>query len=224
MWPGSSPRIRATRWRCSPSTGARGGYEVRGQGIVDLAGPGCRALVEPAGLASTRGREQLAQHERRPGRVIFRPGGARRDWRARFAEKVDRRGPDECWPWLGATNKRSGYGVFGRATGVVVGAHVAAIEYETGEMPPLGMTVDHVRERGCVRRDCVNPSHLDVVSLRENLQRGGNKQKTHCPVGHDYATQGHTRPNGWRYCRTCSTAQQRERRQRGRELVQVNER
>lgn len=144
---------------------------------------------------------------------MFRPGGARRDWRERFAEKVDRRGPEECWPWIGALNKKTGYGVFGRTTGVVISAHVAAIEYATGELPPLGMTVDHVRARGCTRRDCVNSAHLEVVSMVENIQRGGNKQKTHCPVGHDYAIHGHTRLNGWRYCRTCGTAQQRARRQ-----------
>jgi len=33
----------------------------------------------------------------------------RQDWEPRFREKVDQRGPDECWLWL-ASNNGKGYG------------------------------------------------------------------------------------------------------------------
>jgi hypothetical protein len=139
-------------------------------------------------------------------------GTQRRDWRERFVEKVDRRGDDECWPWLGAVNKRSGYGVFGKAQGVILSAHVVAIEYATGEPVPEGMWVDHVRKNGCVRRDCVNwLSHLEVVTPGENLRRAVGDT---CQRGHAWAMHGYQRPNGTWVCRTCATQGQREYRAR----------
>ncbi len=45
--------------------------------------------------------------------------GASDALRDRFWSKVDRRGPDECWPWL-EHRKRSGYGQFVLRRGVFV--------------------------------------------------------------------------------------------------------
>lgn len=49
-------------------------------------------------------------------------------------------------------------------------AHRVAYELVIGPVPPLHQ-VDHVRSRGCRHRNCVNPEHLEAVSLEENVRR-----------------------------------------------------
>lgn len=39
-----------------------------------------------------------------------------------------------------------------------------------GEIPD-GMTIDHVRTRGCIYRDCIEISHLELVTQSENTRR-----------------------------------------------------
>lgn len=65
----------------------------------------------------------------------------------RFWEKVDRRGSDECWPWMNSTAR--GYGEFyvSPERGKVM-AHSFAIELTTGIPCPPG-------QEGC--HDCDNP-------------------------------------------------------------------
>lgn len=120
----------------------------------------------------------------------------------RFWGKVDRRGPDECWPWL--AGKWEGYGRFwidGRTTS----AHRVAYELTFGPISP-GMQIDHVAARGCTRRDCVNPAHLEEVTLGENVARGrsANGAKTHCAKGHVFKGENLIElARGGRMCRTC---------------------
>ncbi len=88
-------------------------------------------------------------------------------------------------------------------------AHRFAYELTVGPIPK-GLTIDHVRERGCILELCCNPAHLEPVTLQENLLRGGtfqaaNAAKTHCPRGHPYAGGNlYVRPDGSRRCRTCA--------------------
>jgi hypothetical protein len=82
-------------------------------------------------------------------------------------------------------------------------------------------------------RHCVNPDHLEPVTRAENLRRGTKprreknpkcaqwqREKTHCPRGHEYTPENTysppTRPNA-RYCRTCHLEHTRERRARERQ-------
>lgn len=91
---------------------------------------------------------------------------ARRPAVERFWEKVDR-SPEGCWLWLGATN-RGGYGVFGTGVGKQTAlAHRFSYESVHGPLPD-GASLDHL----CRRRACVNPAHLEPVTLRENVLRG----------------------------------------------------
>lgn len=128
----------------------------------------------------------------------------------RFWEKVDRRGPDECWPWRGHTN-REGYGRFAGSAGKIVQAHRFAYMLVIGPILD-GLTLDHL----CRNRECVNPAHLEPVTNRENNLRGNgwsgrNVRKTHCAQGHRFdVANTYIRPNGSRRCRTCK--RQRERR------------
>jgi hypothetical protein len=95
----------------------------------------------------------------------------------RFWAKVDRRGPDECWPWTGWCHW-NGYGQYG-----VKGerlAHRLAYEYEVGPIPE-GLVLDHLchtRDPSCAdnekcpHRKCCNPAHHEPVTRRENIARG----------------------------------------------------
>lgn len=83
----------------------------------------------------------------------------------RFWKKVDRRGPDECWPWIGALND-SGYGAIWDGTRLVY-AHRLSWMLHGGTIPDK-FQVDHL----CRNRACVNPAHLDIVTHIDNVYRG----------------------------------------------------
>lgn len=137
----------------------------------------------------------------------------------RLWAKVDRTaGPDACWPWTGSLTK-GGYGKIraGSITEPILSAHVAAYVVTFGPVPD-GREVDHVKARGCVRRDCCNPSHLEAVTHRENNARADtistvNARKTHCPANHAYdLANTYICRNGARSCRRCRANQDRKRR------------
>jgi hypothetical protein len=111
----------------------------------------------------------------------------------------------ECWPWpmFVAPN---GYGRAARNEQ----AHRWVYERLRGPIPE-GMTIDHL----CRNRSCVNPWHLEPVTMRENTLRGTsisaiNAAKTKCKRGHPFDS-GNTRINrdGSRACRTCERERMR---------------
>lgn len=119
----------------------------------------------------------------------------------RFNEKVEKL-PDApgCWLWIGAI-AGTGYGSF-HVAGRNRPAHRVSYEIHRGRIP-AGLTLDHL----CRVPSCVNPAHLQPVTMAENLRRGfgqsvRNTAHTHCPKGHqlDGIT---TRASGrkQRYCR-----------------------
>lgn len=89
---------------------------------------------------------------------------------------------DSCWYWEGFINK-DGYGMYNNKR-----AHRLAYIEKHGEYPPNTVT-DHL----CRVRNCVNPDHLEAVSIAENVRRGNaakiTKQRwasiTHCKNGHE---------------------------------------
>ena len=85
----------------------------------------------------------------------------------RFWSKVDHPDANDCWPWLGAKNPK-GYGRIkadgGRRT---LQAHRVAYELLVGPIPD-GHHLDHL----CRNRGCVNPSHAEPVTPKENIGRG----------------------------------------------------
>ena len=82
----------------------------------------------------------------------------------RFWAKVDRRGSDECWPWL--AGKERGYGfiqvqIDGKP--FRMRAHRMSFELANGPIAE-GLVVDHT----CHMPACVNPGHLRAVTQQQN--------------------------------------------------------
>lgn len=129
----------------------------------------------------------------------------------RFWKHVNK--TETCWLWTGATNGR--YGKFAartsRADPLTVFAHRFSYELAHGPIPD-GLVVNH----RCEVRLCVNPAHLEAVTVSENLRYGTNPiailaRKTHCKHGH---LLDRVRANGTRRCSTCGREKMRRRRER----------
>lgn len=107
-----------------------------------------------------------------------------------------------CWEWQGNVDK-NGYGTYGNQNHMV---HRVVYEMLVDKLSPEE-TVDHL----CLNRACVNPDHLEEVSLKVNVLRGNNPnavnaRKTHCLIGHkfdDDNTYIHPK-RGTRHCRACN--------------------
>lgn len=114
--------------------------------------------------------------------------------------------PDEngCRIWTGPLSKHGGYGKI-KVNGKQTTAQRAAYEAFVGEIP-AGYTVDHT----CNVHPCVEPDHLEAVTLAENIRRQ-RARITHCPQGHLYAEHAY-RYGGRTYCRRCRTEYQARRR------------
>lgn len=96
-------------------------------------------------------------------------------------------------------------------------AHRVAWEREVGPIPD-GLTVDHVKARGCVHRDCVAVEHLEPVTQGENARRSlrieDQMARTECPQGHRYEGHNLIIRRGKRECRTCVYARNAKARKR----------
>jgi hypothetical protein len=74
-----------------------------------------------------------------------------------------------------------------------------------------GLVIDHL----CRVPLCVNPEHLEPVTLRENILRGESlsarrARQTHCKHGHEFtAANTYVTVKGQRYCRACDRIRHR---------------
>lgn len=137
-----------------------------------------------------------------------------------FWVKVDTSGPipvnradlGNCWQWIASLHHTRHYGQFwstSRKSGrkLMLSAHKVLWEHINGPVPD-GQDLDHL----CRNRACVNPSHLEVVSHRENVLRGESDfarkaQQTHCKHGHEFTAENTIHPDrkhpNSRKCRIC---------------------
>lgn len=137
-------------------------------------------------------------------------------------EEARRLGRDGyCWIWNGALTK-GGYGIMRVSKKY---AHLSDRVYSSccqstshrwtyrslrGPIPD-GLTLDHL----CRMRSCVNPWHLDPVSMRENILRGDtlaarNAAKTHCIHGHEFTPENTGHQKSGKYCMECKRMFNRE--------------
>ena len=119
--------------------------------------------------------------------------------------------PLGCWLWTGTTaGSTAQYGYFS-VNGRKVPAHRVAYELWVGPIPD-GQEIDHVAERGCVSKLCVNPAHLEPVSHAENRRRG---RLSVCRAGlHDLTDPTNLRWDSKgqrRGCLACHNERRRER-------------
>lgn len=70
-----------------------------------------------------------------------------------------------CFEWIGLLD-RDGYGLF-KCDGKLHKAHRWMYEYEVADIG-YDMVLDH----RCRNRNCVNPKHLEPVTITENVKRG----------------------------------------------------
>lgn len=129
----------------------------------------------------------------------------------RFAEKIAL-ADQGCIEWIAGTNG-VGYGSFRRQGNQKVYAHRWSYEHHVGPIPK-GLHLDHL----CRNTLCVNPAHLEVVTLAENVRRGFsspaiNARKTHCIKSHPFSAENtYIHPSdGSRHCRECARERDRAR-------------
>ena len=120
---------------------------------------------------------------------------------SRFWTKVQK--SDGCWIWTGAKNTQ-GYGNF-KFDGHVGKAHRYSYQLHRGAIPE-GSTLDHL----CRVRACVNPNHLEAVSLAINCSR--RPARVVCLRGHELTPENTAIYGGKRICRQCVRITQARRR------------
>lgn len=150
--------------------------------------------------------------------TLNEPIGAKRGPRTlsisdRIARWTERRA-NGCLLWTGQINNE-GYGQLS-VNGAMKLAHRVSYELSVAEIPP-GLVIDHL----CRVRSCIEPSHLEPVTQRENVLRSPvapgalNAAKTHCPQGHPYSPENtyvyYARNYTERICKTCRSAYQKRR-------------
>lgn len=119
-----------------------------------------------------------------------------------------------CLLWTGRRDQ-DGYGCIW-ANGHWHRIHRVMWEMLEGPIPD-GLTLDHVKARGCVNRHCASIAHLEPVTSLVNTLRGRgvgmiNAAKTHCDNGHEFdLLNTYWAPNGSRNCRACNRASQARR-------------
>ena len=110
--------------------------------------------------------------------------------------------PCHVWQWNVAN---SGYGRYG-AEGTMWLAHRYAYVQANGEIPE-SLSIDHL----CRNPLCVNPNHLEAVTLAENTRR----QNIAVPPNKEPRC-GHPQESHWAECRICGRARRKAYRDRQR--------
>ncbi len=100
----------------------------------------------------------------------------------RFWSKVEKGGPDECWPWIGRGVDRQGYAhISGKAHNGHNLAHRRALEL-SGVDVPAAKDVLH----SCDNPPCCNPAHLRTGDNEENVRDRESRGRRRGPFGESH--------------------------------------
>lgn len=130
-------------------------------------------------------------------------GDSKKTIEQRFWSRVDKNSKNGCWLWQGV--KSGGYGYMRYyKDGRRKSCHLVSLIIH-GIKVPKGKEVDH----SCRNKSCVNPSHLEVVTHKENILRGTsiparNSKKICCMHGHELTLDNiFSSKRGDRQCKKC---------------------
>lgn len=164
-----------------------------------LQSPNCVGRTDALGANADPQRTGAVEMTDRP--IIFTDADI-----ARFFALVSPEPNSGCWLWEGTITKK-GYGRFWNGVSSEP-AHRSSLRI-AGVTIPDGHETDHL----CRVRWCVNPTHLEPVTHKVNLQRGNTlssiaSAKTHCPAGHTLSGINLAMRSGKRMCRECDRLRQ----------------
>jgi hypothetical protein len=139
------------------------------------------------------------------------------DDEARFWSKVDKRGPDECWPWT-TGQLQDGYGAFAYTDAAGRCIRLGAHRWLAGHLRASHLGPGEEACHHCDNPPCCNPDHIYIGDHAQNMAdreargRGWQQQVTHCPQGHEYTPENTLyRSDGRRKCRQCGRDAARRR-------------
>ena len=126
-----------------------------------------------------------------------------------FEDYVDKREPDECWPWLGAKSQGERAMYWDKTTKKVITAARMAWSLVNNKSFPTNLHACHSCDNGM----CVNPKHIWPGTRSQNMidcaQKGRHRQshKNHCANGHEYSVENtYLSQRGHRRCKICQAA------------------
>jgi hypothetical protein len=138
-----------------------------------------------------------------------------------FDEYVDKRGPEECWPWKGAAT--NGRAMIWHQKKVTPASQVAWSR-ANGKPFPKGLYGLHSCDNGM----CVNPNHVWPGTQSENMRdavakgRQNKVKKIRCSNGHPLSVENtYTAGQKGRRCKICQAAASAKWRKSLREAVPV---
>lgn len=134
----------------------------------------------------------------------------------RFWLKVNKDGPipehkpelGPCWVWIGRKNP-DGYGMINVDCKIKLAHNISLI------LAGIEINYNLVRDHICKNTSCVNPSHIEQVTSKENTLRGSgpsaiNARMKCCKYGHKFSIV-RRKQSIRRMCKVCKARKARER-------------